>query len=155
MDPIRNPFVPGAGTPPAKLAGRDELLERTRVTLERVRLGKSAKSFIVVGLRGVGKTVLLNEVLRTAEALGFTVLDIEAHEGKSLPALLVPRLRQALFRLDDGEKASAYARRGLKVLAAFANAIRVKYEDVEWGLSIEGEKGSADSGDLEIDLAEL
>ena len=87
MDPIRNPFAPGAGTPPAKFVGRDDLLERTRITLERVKSGRSAKSFIAVGLRGVGKTVLLNQVFEKATELGFHAVQIEAHENKSLAAL--------------------------------------------------------------------
>lgn len=155
MNPIHNPFTPGAGTPPAKLAGRDELLEHTRVILERIRAGRSAKSIIVVGLRGVGKTVLLNQVYEQADRLGYQALQIEAHENKSLPALLVPRLRQVLLRLGSEPNPASYARKALRVLAAFVRAIKVKYEDVEVSLSVEPEHGSADSGDLEADLADL
>ena len=155
MNPINNPFVPGAGTPPAKLAGRDDLLERTRITLARVKAGRSAKSFIVVGLRGVGKTVLLNQIYEKAEELGYNAVQIEAHEEKSLPALLIPKLRQILIRLDRGKKASFLAKKALGVLAAFANSIKITYEDVEVGLSVTPEVGSADSGDLEMDLADL
>lgn len=155
MDPIRNPFVPGAGTPPAKLAGRDDLLNLTRITLARVKAQRGAKSFIIVGLRGVGKTVLLNQIYEKALELQYTAIQIEAHEEKSLPALLIPKLRQLLIRLDRRERASSMARRGLSVLAAFANSVRVTYSDVEVGLSVEPETGSADSGDLEVDLADL
>ena len=155
MDPIRNPFAPGAGTPPAKFVGRDDLLERTRITLERVKSGRSAKSFIAVGLRGVGKTVLLNQVFEKATELGFHAVQIEAHENKSLAALLAPKLRQILIRLDNLKRASEYAKRALRVLAAFVNSIRTKFGDVEVSLSIEPEVGLADSGDLETDLADL
>lgn len=155
MNPIRNPFAPGAGTPPAKFVGRDDLLERTRITLERVKSGRSAKSFIAVGLRGVGKTVLLNQVFEKATELGFHAVQIEAHENKSLAALLTPKLRQILIRLDNLKRASEYAKRALRVLAAFVDSIRTKFGDVEVSLSIEPEVGLADSGDLETDLADL
>ncbi|NDV22506.1 ATP-binding protein [Desulfovibrio sp. JC022] len=155
MDPIFNPFVPGAGTTPAKLAGRDDLLDKTRITLARVKAGRNAKSFIIVGLRGVGKTVLLNQIYEKAEERGYLGTQIEAHEDKSLPALLIPKIRQLLIRLDRGVKTSSLAKRGLGVLAAFTNAIKITYGDVEIGLSIDPELGSADSGDLEVDLADL
>lgn len=155
MDPLRNPFAPGAGSPPPKLAGRDEIIDRTAVTLERVRLGRPAKSFIVVGLRGVGKTVLLNQVFDKAEALGYQAVQIEAHESKSLPALLIPKLRQLLLRLDRIAQATEAGRKALRVLAAFANCVKATIGEVEFGLSIASEAGSADSGDLESDLADL
>lgn len=91
MDPIRNPYTPGAGTPPPELAGRDELREQVRVALERVRLGRPSKSVLMVGLRGVGKTVLLDRMRDDAEAAGIQTLRIEAPEGRSLPAILAPR----------------------------------------------------------------
>lgn len=155
MDPLRNPFAPGAGTPPPKLAGRDDILQRTETTLERVRAGKAAKSFIVVGLRGVGKTVLLNEVYERASNLGFEAVQIEAHESKTLPQLLIPKLRQITIRLDRIQQATEAGKKALRVLAAFANCIRATIGEVEFGLSIEPEIGSADSGDLEVDLADL
>ena len=67
MDPIRNPYAPGAGTPPPELAGRDELREVSRIALERARIGRTSKSIIMAGLRGVGKTVLLDRILTDAE----------------------------------------------------------------------------------------
>src|SRR4051794_6804008 len=100
MDPIRNPFVPGAGTPPPELTGRNELLDRARVMLARTKLGRASKSFIAVGLRGVGKTVLLARVRQMADEAGFRICAIEAHEQKSLPELLVPHLRRVLLELD-------------------------------------------------------
>lgn len=155
MDPHLNPFAPGAGTPPPKLAGRDALLERTALTLSRVKAGRHAKSFIIVGLRGVGKTVLLNEVYEKAVDLGYQAIQIEAHESKSLPSLLLPKLRQLLIQLDKIERAKEHGRRALRVLAAFAGAVKATIGDIDFSLSVDPEKGSADSGDLETDLADL
>lgn len=155
MDPIRNPYAPGAGTPPPELAGRDELIEAARVALERTRLRYPAKSLLLVGLRGVGKTVLLDHIREQAERSGIHTLRIEAPEKRSLPALLAPQLRQALLRLSRQEKARDLARRGLRALAGFAKALKVKYEDIEVGLDLEPEPGLADNGDLEHDLQDL
>src|SRR6266540_5449705 len=99
MDPIRNPYAPGAGTPPPELAGRDELRETIRITLERVRRGLPSKSVLLVGLRGVGKTVLLDRMRDDAEASAIQTLRVEAPEDRSLPAMLAPQLRHALLRL--------------------------------------------------------
>ncbi len=155
MDAIKNPFVPGAGSNPPILAGRRDILEHSQIVLERVRLGKGAKSFFVVGLRGVGKTVLLNQIFEQSIESGFLTIQIEAHENKPLPALLIPKFRQSLLQLDRGKKANELARRGLRVLAAFTNAIGVKIGDVEFSFSIDPEIGAADSGDLETDLPDL
>ncbi len=78
MNPATNPFAPGAGTPPPELAGRDELLENMRVTLARVRAGRSSKSVLMIGLRGVGKTVLLDRMRDDAEVEGLNTLRMEA-----------------------------------------------------------------------------
>ena len=120
MDPIRNPYSPGAGTPPPELAGRDELRERVRVAIERVRRGLPTKSLLMIGLRGVGKTVLLDRMRDDAEIQGVQTLRIEAPEGRSLPAILAPQLRQALLRLSRHQKAKATAQRALRALAGFA-----------------------------------
>lgn len=155
MDPIRNPYTPGAGTPPPELAGRDELREQVRIALERVRLGRPTKSVLMVGLRGVGKTVLLDRMLDDAEAAGIQTLRIEAPESRSLPAILAPELRRALLRLSRNERAAALARRALRGLAGFAKALKVTYQDIEVGIDFEPEPGLADNGDLELDLQAL
>lgn len=155
MDPVSNPFSPGAGTPPPELAGRDELREQVRIAIERNRRGLSTKSMLVVGLRGVGKTVLLDRMRDDAEAGGIQTLRIEAPEGRSLPALLAPQLRVALLRLSRHEKAKALARRALSGLAGFAQALKVKFKDIEVGFDYAPEPGLADNGDLEHDLQEL
>ena len=155
MNPLTNPFSPGAGNQPPELAGRSELLYKVEVLLARVKAGRSEQSMFMVGLRGVGKTVLLNRVREMAEEQGYQALLIEAHESKSLPLLLLPPLRQVLFALDRMQNISQKVKRGLRVLRSFIGGIKVKMGDAEFGLDIDPETGSADSGDLEADLAEL
>ncbi|WP_295641515.1 AAA family ATPase [uncultured Methylibium sp.] len=155
MDPIRNPYAPGAGTPPPELAGRDDLREQVRIGIERLRLGLPAKSVLMVGLRGVGKTVLLDRMRDDAEAGGVHTVRIEAPEGRSLPALLAPQLRQALLRLSLQTQARDVAQRALRALAGFAKSLKFKYQDIEVGLDFDPEPGLADNGDLEHDLQAL
>lgn len=155
MNPIMNPFAPGAGTPPPELAGRDELRETVRIALERVRRGLATKSTLMVGLRGVGKTVLLDRMLDDAEATGVEALRIEAPENRSLPALLAPQLRQSLLKLSRNEQAKELAHRALRALAGFAESLKVKYKDIEVGFDFEPEPGLADNGDLEHDSQAL
>jgi AAA ATPase domain len=155
MDPIKNPFAPGAGTPPPELAGRDDVRETIRVALERVRLGLPTKSVLMVGLRGVGKTVLLDRMRDDAEAAGIHTVRVEAPEGRSLPALLAPQLRQALLRLSRNDRAKDLASRALRGLAGFAKGLKVKYQDIEVGVDFDPEPGLADNGDLEHDLQAL
>jgi hypothetical protein len=109
----------------------------------------------MVGLRGVGKTVLLDRMRDDAEGAGIHTLRLEAPEGRSLPALLAPQLRQALLRLSVDERANALAQRALRALAGFARALKVKYADIEVGLDFDPEPGLADNGDLEHDLQAL
>ena len=155
MDPISNPFAPGAGTPPPELAGREDVRETVRIAMERVRRGRPTKSVLMIGLRGVGKTVLLDRMRDDAEATGIHTIRLEAPESRSLPALLAPQLRQALLRLSRQERAKVLAERGLRALAGFAKALKVKYDDIEVGLDFEPEPGLADNGDLEHDLQAL
>jgi hypothetical protein len=155
MDPITNPFAPGAGTPPPELAGRDELRETVRIAIARVRRGLPAKSVLMIGLRGVGKTVLLDRMRDDAEATGVQSFRVEAPEHRSLPAILAPELRVALLRLSRHAKAKDLAERALRGLAGFAKALKVKYQDIEVGFDFEPEPGLADNGDLEHDLQAL
>lgn len=155
MDRVRNPFAPGAGTPPPELAGRQVVLEDVDVALRRVARGRPVQSSILVGLRGVGKTVLLVRMQKIAEEHGFRTLRVEAHEGKTLIGLLLPGLRAALQALSLVEKAKEQARRGLRVLRSFMSSMKVTVQDVEIGLSLAPEPGVADSGDLETDLPDL
>jgi hypothetical protein len=155
MNPLNNPFSPGAGSSPPELAGRSEMLRSIEILLARIKAGRSEQSMFMVGLRGVGKTVLLNRVREMADAQGYQSLLIEAHENKPLPLLLLPPLRQTLFVLDRMQNVSQKVKRGLRVLRSFIGAVKVKVGDAEFGLEIDPETGSADSGDLEADLAEL
>ncbi len=155
MDPIENPYSPGAGTPPPELAGREDIRETVRICIERLRRGNPAKSVLMVGLRGVGKTVLLDQMRNDAEASGVHTVRIEAPEGRSLPSILAPQLRQALLRLSRIEKAKAAAQRALRGLAGFAKSLKVKFSDIEVGFDFEPEPGLADNGDLELDLSAL
>jgi hypothetical protein len=109
----------------------------------------------MVGLRGVGKTVLLDRMRDDAEAAGIHTLRIEAPEGRSLPAMLAPALRQSLLCLSVNERAKAFAQRALRALAGFVTSLRMKYQDIEVGLDFAPEPGLADSGDLELDLQAL
>jgi AAA ATPase domain len=154
MDPRKNPFAPSAGTPPPELSGRDELIEQVAIALDRIRAGRPARSVILYGLRGVGKTVLLARMRLDAEAKGFAAVRLEAPEDRSLPALLAPALRTTLLRLDRMESAKSGAKRALRALAGFAK-LKVRYDDIEVILDAEPERGVADSGDLENDLMEL
>jgi hypothetical protein len=155
MDPIANPFAPGAGTPPPELAGRDDLLHSAYVAIERVRRGKPSKSLLLIGLRGVGKTVLLDRMREEAERSGVYAVRIEAPEGRSLPAILAPQLRQTLLRLSRKERAQEKATRGLRALAGFAKSLKIKFADIEVGFDFDPEAGLADNGDLDQDLVSL
>lgn len=155
MDPVTNPYSPSAGAPPPELAGRDKIREQVRITIARIRQGNAAKSVLMVGLRGVGKTVLLDRMRADAEASGVFTVHIEAPENRSLPALLAPQLRLTLLRLSKIESARDLAHRGLRAMAGFARGLKVKFADIEVGLDLEPEPGLADNGDLEGDLAAL
>ncbi len=153
MDAKNNPFAPGAGTPPPELAGRSGTIADADVAIARAKNGRPAKSQLLLGLRGVGKTVLLNRIQTIASTEGCLVVSLEAPEDRRLAEMLIPPLRSALFRLSTSEKARDAARSALATLRAFAAACKVKVGDVEFG--IEPAVGSADSGNLEFDLPAL
>lgn len=155
MDPIANPFSPGAGSPPPELVGRDPILEQARILLGRIQEKRPEKSMLLTGLRGVGKTVLLNEIEHMAQASGYKTIFIEAHENKALGPLIAPYLRNLLFALDRMAGLGNKVQRALAVLRSFLSSLHITIGDVTIGLDIEPEKGSADSGDLEIDLPNL
>jgi hypothetical protein len=155
MSPIDNPYAPGAGTPPPELAGRDEAREAIHVSIMRAARGNPAQNVLLVGLRGVGKTVLLDQIRTDAEAGGIHTVRVESPERRSLPALLAPQLRSALLRLNKVEQARDLAVRGLAALAGFAKALKVRYHDIEVGIDVDARAGLADNGDLEQDLQAL
>ncbi len=152
MDPIRNPFSPGAGSPPPELAGRAPVLGQARILLGRVLIGKPEKSLMLTGLRGVGKTVLLNEVRRMAQEAGYRTVLVEAHEDKALGPLIAAPLKTVFFELDRIAQTGDRVKRGLRVLRSFLGGLKVKMGELEIGLDIDPETGAADSGDIEIDL---
>jgi hypothetical protein len=155
MNPVLNPFAPGAGSPPPELAGRDELIERARVALLRLKDGRHARSMILLGLRGVGKTVLLNEIKKLAEKEGYLPATIESTENKRLALLVIPEVRRILFKISASEKVNQSAKKALGVFRSFINSVKIKMDDFEFGLDIQPEKGEGDSGDLDADLSAL
>lgn len=155
MDLIKNPYSPGAGSPPPELVGRDPILEEARILIGRIKNKRSEKSMLLTGLRGVGKTVLLNEIDRMAKESGCQTISIEANENKALGPMIAPYLRSLLFDLDRISGVRDKVKRGLAVLRSFIGSIQLTVRDVTFGLDIEPERGTADSGDLEIDLPNL
>ncbi|MDR3229024.1 MAG: ATP-binding protein [Puniceicoccales bacterium] len=155
MDTLTNPFSPGAGTPPPELAGRQQILDDARVLLARVKAGRSEKSLVLTGLRGVGKTVLLNTVASMAEADGYRTVMIEVTEKSSLGTLLTPHLSELLCELDRMAGVSAKVRRALSVLRSFVGGLKITVGEVGVGVDVEPLRGTADSGDLSIDLTKL
>lgn len=153
MDAVRNPFAPGAGSNPPELAGRDTILRDAQTAIQRALIAKSSRSQMLLGLRGVGKTVLLNKIEEIAEAAGHVTSFIEAPEGKPLSELLVPKINQALRKLSISEKAKATVHQALRALRSFASAFSISYGDAS--ISVDPEVGVADSGEMEADLSEL
>jgi type II secretory pathway predicted ATPase ExeA len=155
MDPNSNPFNPGAGTPPPELVGRDPILQQADVALERIKRGRSERSLLLVGLRGVGKTVMLREIRRRALVKDYVVEMVEAQEDHTIAQLLVPALRRLLLELDVAKRTATAVKRGLRVLRSFLGTIKVAAGDVEVTPGVDPERGRADSGDLESDLKDL
>jgi hypothetical protein len=140
---LKNPFAPGAGNRPPELAGRAEVLRHALLGLGRVRNGKSDRSPLLIGLRGVGKTVLLVESRKMAEAAGYKTMMAEAQEGASLAQLLLPGMRKLLLKMDAGRSMSDKAKRGLRVLRSFLSGVKVSIGELEFSLDALPEKGVA------------
>jgi hypothetical protein len=155
MDAIKNPYSPGAGSPPPELVGRDNILRQAEILLARTRERRPEKSLLLTGLRGVGKTVLLNEIERRAITAGYRTMSIEATGEKPLGVLIAPYLRTLLFDLDRMAGAQDKVKRGLRVLGGFLGNLKLTYSGISIGLDIDPEEGVADSGDIEIDLPNL
>ena len=153
MDRRNNPYAPGAGLQPPELAGRDRLIEDVTIDMDRVLARRPTKGLVLLGLRGVGKTVLLNRLRAFADDKGFETTKIEAPEGGALPELLAPELRRILYALDLRQAGGRHLRRAVSVLRGFANAFKVKIGDIEF--SVEPAPGEGDSGNLEQDLPHL
>ena len=153
MDAVRNPFAPGAGSEPPELAGRYSILEAAEIAIQRNLQGRHGKSQILLGLRGTGKTVLLNEIDKIAARHSHQTAYIEAPETKPLPALLYPQIHKALRSFSMVASAKAAAHRALRSLRAFAATFKVTIGDVS--IAVDPAVGSADSGDLDADLSDL
>lgn len=153
MDPVRNPFAPGAGSQPPELAGRDDIVAEAKITLQRVLIGRHGRSQLLLGLRGTGKTVLLNRIEQEAESFGHVTSFIEAPEDGTLAQLLYPRLQQSLRKLSLVEGAKSKAYEALRALRSFAGTFRVQIGD--YSIAVDPEPGLADSGNLEFDLVDL
>ncbi|GHJ60839.1 ATPase [Nocardioides sp. OK12] len=157
MDPVRNPYAPGAGQRPPELAGRDEQLRAFDVVLERVARGRPERSLVLTGLRGVGKTVLLNALRSAAVRRGWGTGKLEARPEQGLRRPLSSALHQAIRELGHPEQDQVD--QVLGVLRAFAQreaGADAKLKD-RWspGIDVPAARGRADSGDIEIDLVEL
>ncbi|MGO8672273.1 MAG: AAA family ATPase [Capsulimonadaceae bacterium] len=155
MDPLKNPFSPGAGSPPPELVGRDAILDQARILLGRVKARRSEKSMLLTGLRGVGKTVLLGDIERLAADAGYHIVSIEAYEDKNLGELIAPHLKRLLYGWNRIQEAGEKVKRGLAVLGSFIGSRKFTVQYVTIGMDIDPERGSADSGDLEVDLPNL
>lgn len=155
MDEADNPFVPGAGTPPPLLVGRDKLVRTAEIALSRAKNGRHGKSFVAVGLHGVGKTVVLNKVRRHAEDNGFQVVYIEAQSEESFVSLLAPQLRSILINIHRLSAASDLADKALGSLSNFANALKISIGEIGIEFNFASVAGQADSGNLANDLPEL
>jgi hypothetical protein len=157
MDSVRNPFAPSAGRRPPELAGRDQVIEAAQVAAQRVALGKYARPTMLLGLRGTGKTVLLNEFGKIGHQQNVLVSAIEAPEQASLAKLIIPEMRRILRSLSTIEAAKHLAAKGLRGLRNFASILKIEISGI--GIGIEGatdpEPGLADSGDIQFDLPEL
>jgi AAA ATPase domain len=153
MDAIRNPFAPGAGSQPPELAGRDQIILDAQITLKRALIGKASRSQMLLGLRGVGKTVLLNKIEQDAAEIGHLTSFIEAPEGRSLTDLIYPKVHQVLRKLSLVEEAKARTHAAFRALRAFAGAFTIKMGDL--AIAVDPEPGVADSGNLEYDLSDL
>jgi hypothetical protein len=152
VDPVRNPYSPGAGTRPPALVGREAEIEAMDVALQRLLLGRDGRTAMLTGLRGVGKTVLLNEFEQVAQGRGYFHEHIEVSEDGELPARLASAFRRVLLSMDARRRLGDRARKALGVLKAFS--IRIP-NGPEIGIDVEAVLGPADSGDLSSDLAGL
>lgn len=153
MDRRNNPYAPGAGLQPPELAGRDRLIEEASIDMDRLLSRHPVKGMMLLGLRGVGKTVVLNRLWRVAADKRIQTTKIEAPEGGTLPQLLAPELRRILYALDMQAAATRRIRQAASALRNFVRAFKVKVGEVDFG--IEPTPGTADTGQLEQDLPDL
>lgn len=153
MDPIRNPFAPGAGSQPPELAGRAQIIDEASISIQRVIIGRDGRPQMILGLRGVGKTVLLNKIQEIAESHEHVTSFIEAQDQSILSYMLVPKINQTLMRLSNFEWAKTYVASAFRALRSFVSKFKINIPGISF--EFEAERGIADSGNLELDLLEL
>lgn len=150
MNAIDNPYTPGAGVPPAVMAGRDDIIHSANIAYNRTLKGNFAKCQLLLGLRGVGKTVLLNRINNEAEEAGCQTAFVEASPDTTFPKLIIPCLHSILLKLNRKKKAGEDITKAFNRLSGFASMFHVKYGDLEFGIT----KASA-TGKMDTDLTEL
>ncbi len=153
MDQVANPYTPGAGTPPLVLAGRDEILQGAETALKRIKIGRPGRSQMFLGLRGVGKTVLLNHVFNAAEDEQFFTIKIEAPENGDFAQRCIPELKRILLRLSPNQALRHKLEQAGSAMRNFASVFKLSYEGFEFGAA--PSPGVADTGDFESDFAEM
>lgn len=152
MNPIENPYRPGAGTTPVFLAGRDEVIKKADILIKRVKVGNPQRSLMLYGLRGVGKTVLLNKFRQMSEKESYINEIIEMSETDDFRKVMANNLRKILLRISRLENAKDKLVKALGVFKAFSLSIP---DGPEFKIDVEALKGEADSGDFESDLSDL
>jgi len=156
MKAERNPYTPNAGAVPPVIAGREDLEKRFSVLLSRVLNGRSEQSMIVTGLRGVGKTVLLEQFRKVAEAQNWVVIDreINKHEEDDFRRSLTGWMHSALLRLSPKERWSERLKTALGVLRSFSLSVDPEGR-LSGGIDVEIQHGYADQGVLQQDVTDL
>lgn len=155
IDPIANPYAPGAGTPPPFLAGRDGLIDAFEVVIGRAAAGNSFQPIVLSGLRGVGKTVLLLAFRTSAKDAGWPVELFEARPGGDLRTQIAEALPPMVRLVNKQWRNQQRAKRIGRIAASFARTLQATLTRSGFRLDFEPEPGVADSGDLETDLTEL
>lgn len=155
MDPVRNPYSPGAGTPPPYLAGRDDLQEAFRIMIGRAAAGNPVQPLVLSGLRGVGKTVLLLRWRSMAEENGWVAAHIEARSGADLRRQLADAINDLLRQMSRRYRNQDRVDRLKRVAVSFVQAAGTTVSRGGLTFEVQPEPGIADSGELETDLGEL
>jgi hypothetical protein len=153
MDPVRNPYEPNAGAMPPLLAGRDVTIKDFLAVLGRIQAGRAPRSLIPYGLRGVGKTVLLNYFENQAQQNGFLVAHVEVSDDGAFLYKLVAELRRILISLDIATRVNEAAKRAMRVLKSFV--LKVNFAELSAELGVDPARGEGDTGDLAVDLTSL
>jgi hypothetical protein len=155
MDTFPSPAAPEANYPSPEPIGRDRVLREVVLSIERVRRGKSAKNVMLIGLHEAVNALLLEQMAKEAKTSGVAIIQIDASEEHSLPAMLLPQLRLVLYELSQKENAKSAAIRGLRALAGFIDKMKIIFNDIDVCSDFESEAGLADNGDLEGDFTML